>query len=120
MYSKGRDLGRTASLFVRDMRFSKSTQLTVVHVHVEGGGGGVGWSYDAVGAAPRPIAFPGVSNIVPRYPQGIFEFRSVEPCAVSPELSSTESMEKTQMIAFHLIPSWLPMEAKSNMVELAA
>ena len=51
----------------------------MVHVHVEGGGGGMGWSYDAVGAAPRPIAFPGVSNIVPRYPQGIFEFRSVEP-----------------------------------------
>ena len=66
-----------------------------------------------------------MSDIFPDIPKGIFELRSVEPCAVSPELSSAEGTEKIQMIAFHLISSRLAMEFKLNdylrcKVELAA
>ena len=48
------------------------------------------WCYDVVGAAPRPMGWPDMSDMFPDIPKGIFELRSVEPCAVPPELSSTE------------------------------
>ena len=67
------------------------------------------WCYDVVGAAPRPMAWPDMSNMFPDIPKGIFELRSVEPCAVPPELSSIEGTKKIQMIAFHLISSGLAM-----------
>ena len=51
-----------------------------------------------------------MSDMFPDIPKGIFELRTVEPCAVPPELSSTEGMKKIQMIAFHLISSGLAME----------
>ena len=67
------------------------------------------WCYDVVGATPRPMAWPDMSDMFPDIPKGIFELRSVEPCAVPSEISSIEGMKKIQMIAFHLISSGLAM-----------
>ena len=36
------------------------------------------WCYDVVGAAPRPMAWPDMSDMFPDIPKGIFELRSVE------------------------------------------
>ena len=58
------------------------------------------------------MGWPDISDMFPDIPKGIFELRSVEPCAVPPELSSTEGTKKIQMIAFHLISSRLAMKIK--------
>ena len=58
------------------------------------------------------MGWPDMSDMFPDIPTGIFEIPSVEPCAVPPELSSTEDMKKIKMIAFHLISSGLVMEVK--------
>ena len=63
------------------------------------------WCYDVVGAAPKPMGWPDMSDMFPDIPTGIFELRSVEPCAVPPELSSTEDTKKIQIINFGLISS---------------
>ena len=65
------------------------------------------WRYDVVGAAPKPVGWPDMSDMFPNIPKEIFELRSVEPCAFPPELSSTGGTKKIQMIAFHLISSRL-------------
>ena len=70
------------------------------------------WCYDVVGAAPKPMGWPDMPDMFPDIPKGIFELRSVEPCAVPPELSSTEGTKKIQMIDFHLFSSGLVMEVK--------
>ena len=70
------------------------------------------WCYDVVGAAPRPMGWSDMSDMFPDIPKGIFELRSLEPCAVPSELSSAEGTEKIQMIAFHLISSRLAMKIK--------
>ena len=70
------------------------------------------WCYDVVGAAPRPMVWPDMSDMFPDIPKGIFELRSVEPCAVPPELSSAEGTKKLKMISFHLISSRPAMEVK--------
>ena len=69
------------------------------------------WCYDVVGAAPKPMGWPDMSDMFPDIPKGIFELRSAEPYAVLPELSSTEGTKKIQMIAFHLVFS-LAMEVE--------
>ena len=70
------------------------------------------WCYDVVGALPRPMGWSDMSDMFPDIPKGIFELRSLEPCAVPSELSSAEGTEKIQMIAFHLISSRLAMKIK--------
>ena len=70
------------------------------------------WCYDVVGAAPKPMDWPDMSDMFPDIPKGIFELRTVEPCAVPPELSSTEGMKKIKIIDFHLISSGLVMEVR--------
>ena len=70
------------------------------------------WCYDVVGAAPKPMDWPDMSDMFPDIPKGIFEVRTVEPCAVPPELSSTEGTKKIQIIDFHLVSSELVMEIK--------
>ena len=51
------------------------------------------------------MGWPDMSDMFPDIPTGIFELRSVEPCAVPPELSSTEDTKKIQIINFGLISS---------------
>ena len=70
------------------------------------------WCYDVVGALPRPMGWPDMSDMFPDIPKGIFELRSVEPCAVPSQLSSAEGTKKLRMIAFHLISSRPAMEVK--------
>ena len=105
MFIKGRDLGRMASLHVRGMRLSGATQLILVHM-LRGSGVMTWWEQP-----PRPMAWPDMSDMggSPNIPKGIFELRSVEPCAVPSEISSIEGTKKIQMIAFHLISSGLAM-----------
>ena len=70
------------------------------------------WCYDVVGAGPRPMGWPDMSDMFPDIPKGIFELRSVQPCAVPSQLSSAEGTKKLKMIAFHLISSRPAMEVK--------
>ena len=60
------------------------------------------------------MAWPDMSDMFPDIPKGIFELRSVEPCAVPPELSSAEGTKKSKMISFHLISSRPAMEVSVN------
>ena len=58
------------------------------------------------------MVWPDMSDMIPDIPKGIFELRSVEPCAVPPELSSAEGTKKLKMISFNFISSGPAMEVK--------
>ena len=58
------------------------------------------------------MAWPDMSDMFPDIPKGIFELRSVEPCAVPQELSSAEGTKKLKRFSFHLISSKPAMEFK--------
>ena len=61
---------------------------------------------------PRTMAWPDMSDMFPDIPKGILQLRSMEPCAVPSELSSTEGTKKLKMVSFHLISSRPAMEVK--------